>query len=112
MGKQKYFLPEELHVNTWEIEKRLDAMTRFMLWESIREAGEKGLKLDFMQVFKLKTVKTRSKDYLLLKVTHSQESPHYENWFSIPVYPDEAANGTIWVIDDLTHATMMWQEEY
>ncbi len=112
MTEQKYFLQGEKHVTTHGIDDRIDFLTQFLLWESIKEAGKRGLKLDYMQVFKLKTVRTRSKERLLLKVTHIQDDPPYENKFSIPIEPHEAVNGTVWVIDDLTHATMMWQEEY
>ena len=48
---------------------------------------------------------------MLLKVTHIQELSAYANKFNFNVFPGEELNGTVFVIDDLTHATMMWEEE-
>lgn len=111
MTESRYFLPNEKHVVTKGIERRLDPITEFVLWESIQNMRNNGVDPDWLQVFKLKTVRTRSKDTMLLKVTHMQEEPAYEKRFTFPVYPEEAVDGTIFVIDDLTHATMMWEEE-
>ncbi len=111
MKRAKYFLPDEKYVITRRIEREMDPITEFLLWDEIQEMRKKGIEPDWLQVFKLKTVRTRSKDRLLLKVTHIQESPAYENKFSLPVEFGEELNGTVFVIDDLTHATMMWEEE-
>ena len=111
MTDTRYFLPDEKHVITRRIEREMDPITEFVLWDEIQEMRKKGIEPDWLQVFKLKTVRTRSKDTLLLKVTHIQESPAYENKFNFTVFPGEELNGTVFVIDDLTHATMMWAEE-
>ena len=106
-----YFLPNEKHVITKGIERRLDPTTEFVLWDSIQEMRNKGIEPDWLQIFKLKTVRTRSKHTMLLKIKHLQEEPAFEKNFTIPVYPEEAVSGTVFVIDDLTHATMMWVDE-
>ncbi len=111
MAENKYFLPDELHISTWGIKNKVDPITEYVLWSKIDDARKNGIKLDWLQIFKLKTVRTRSKDRLLLKITHIQEEPAYESRFSLSIEPEEAVNGTIYVIDDLTHATMMWKEE-
>ena len=110
--KRKVFLPNELHISTWGIKNKIDPITEYVMWNMIEEARKKGIKLDWMQIFKLKTVRTRSKDRLLLKITQIQEEPAYESRFSLSIEPEEALNGTIWVMDDLTHATMMWDYEH
>ncbi len=112
MAENRYFLPDELHVSTREIKNKVDPITEYLMWSMIEEAGKSGVELDWMQIFKLRTVRTRSKDRLLLKITHIQEEPAYENRFSLSIEPDEALNGTVWVMDDQTHATMMWDYEY
>lgn len=112
MEEKRYFIPNELHISTWGIKNKVDPITEYVMWGMIEEAGKKGIKPDWMQIFKLKTVRTRSKDRLLLKITHIQEEPAYERKFSLSIEPEEALNGTIWVIDDLAHATMMWDYEY
>ena len=112
MTEQEYFKKGEKRVITWGIKNKLSIVIQWLLWENIREARRNGITLDYLQVFKLRTVRTRSKDKMMLRITHIQEEPVYENKISFPIEPDEAINGTIWVIDDLTHATMMWAEEY
>ena len=111
MTDTRYFLPDEKHVITRKIENEMDPITEFVLWDEIQQLRKKGVEPDWLQVFKLKTVRTRSKRYLLLKVTHIQETPAYENKFTLPVELGEELNGTVFVLDDLTHATMMWAEE-
>ncbi len=112
MGEREFFESGELKVVTNGIKNRLDPNLQSLLWIEIYLLRDRDIKVDNMQVFKLKTVRTRSKDTLLLKVTHTQEDPFYENSFSIKIEPDQEANGTVWVIDDYSHATMMWEEEY
>ncbi len=112
MTENKYFLSDELHISTCGIKNKVDPIIEYVLWSMIEEAGKSGIELDWMQIFKLKTVRTRSKDRLLLKITHIQEEPAYESRFSLSIEPEEALNGTIWVMDDLTHATMMWDYEH
>ena len=112
MEERKYFISNELHTSTWGIKTKVDPITEYIMWSMIEEAKKTGIEMDWMQIFKLKTVRTRSKDRLLLKITHIQVEPAYEKGFSLSIEPDEALNGTIWVMDDLTHATMMWDYEY
>ena len=100
MTEQKYFRKDEKQVITWGIKNKLSLVIQWLLWEIIREAGENGIILDYLQVFKLRTVRTRSKDRMILKITHIQEDPVYENKISFPIEPDEAVNGTVWVKDD------------
>ena len=112
MEEHDYFVPGESKVTTWGIRNRLDLNLQNLLWIETYMLKENGIKADHMQIFKLKTVRTRSKDTALLKVAHTQEAPYYENNFSIRIELDMAVNGTVWMIDDLTHATMMWDTEY
>lgn len=112
MAENKYFLPDELHISTWGVKDKVNPIIEYIIWSMIDEARKSGLEMDWMQIFKLKTVRTRSKDRLLLKITHIQEDPAYESRFSLSIEPEEALDGTIWVMDDLTHATMMWDYEH
>lgn len=112
MVENKYFLPDELHISTWGVKDKVNPIIEYIIWSMMDEARKSGLEMDWMQIFKLKTVRTRSKDRLLLKITHIQEDPAYESRFSLSIEPEEALDGTIWVMDDLTHATMMWDYEH
>ncbi len=111
MVDTRYFLPDEKHMITRGIEEKIDPITEWLLWESIQDMRKNGVEPDWFQVCKLKTVRTRSKRTMLLKITHIQEEPAYENKFSFPVCPEEALNGTVFVSDELTHAIMMWDYE-
>ncbi len=107
-----YFSPDRVRIVTSGIREKVNPFIECYLWITLEEAIKNGLKPDHLQVFRLRTVRTRSKERLLLKITHSQEDPPYENRFSLPIEPREALEGTIWIIDDNRCLTMMWDSEY
>ena len=73
-----------------------------MLWLMIltMEVSEK----DYLQVFKLTKTPTGQ------HIVHEQEQPPYRYEFDVPC--DNEANAKVFVIDDLTHSTMLLAEEY
>ena len=72
-----------------------------ILWDCIDQMpGEK----DYLQVFK---VSTRHSQTI---VTHSQERPPYSRTYRFTI--DFGFTGTIFVIDDGDHSTMLLAEEY
>ena len=50
------------------------------------------------------------KDYLQVFIVHEQEQPPYRYELDVPC--DDAVNAKVFVIDDLTHSTMLLAEEY
>ena len=66
------------------------------------------------------TMKVESKDYLQVftltktptdqHIVHEQDQPPYRYELDVPC--DDAVNAKVFVIDDLTHSTMLLAEEY
>lgn len=61
-------------------------------------------KKDYLQVFTLTKTPTGQ------HIVHSQEQPPYRHELDVPC--DDAVNAKIFVIDDMTHSTMLLTEEY
>ncbi len=67
-------------------------------------------KKDYLQVFTLERVDVCGKTFQ--KITHSQEQPEYKNSMVVPVDEKEVFEGKVFVIDDVSHCTMLLAEEY
>lgn len=59
---------------------------------------------DYLQVFKLTKTPTGQ------HIVHEQEQPLYRYELDVPC--DDAVDAKVFVIDDLTHSTMLLAEEY
>ena len=59
---------------------------------------------DYLQVFTLTKTPTGQ------HIVHKQEQPPYRYELDVPC--DDAVNAKVFVIDDLTHSTMLLAEEY
>ena len=84
------------------INDNLPIMTQIIIWELIdsMKVDEK----DYLQVF------TLSVEDGLQKILHEQECPEYS---AEHLFPSTAPiTGKIFVIDDETHSTMLFAEEY
>ncbi len=90
------------HYCTKGISERLPITTQAILWDLIdsMKVDEK----DYLQVFTL-SVKNGQQ-----KVLHEQEFPEYSAEHLFP--STEPIIGKIFVIDDETHSTMLFAEEY
>ncbi len=77
------------------------------LWNTIDELESK-IQLNYLQVFKLESI--RKDGQLLQQITHSQEIPPYKNTVTIRI--DKPISNRIFCIDDGTHSTMLFAEEY
>ncbi len=84
------------------INENLPIMTQIILWELIdnMEVEQK----DYLQVFTL-SVEDRQQ-----KILHEQECPEYSAEHLFPC--SDPITGKIFVIDDETHSTMLFAEEY
>lgn len=78
------------------------------LWNMIAELKPK-TKLDYLQVFKLD--KVEKKGVIFQQITHSQEVPQYENTVTIRTI-NPVSNRKVFCIDDNTHSTMLFADEY
>lgn len=69
---------------------------------------EKAGKLDYLQVFKIETI--TQDGTAVLHIHHEQEVPECELDYVIPT--DRDISCKIYIIDDVSHVTMLLAEEY
>lgn len=79
------------------------------LWSMIADLRRRGMPLDYLQVFKLDTISIGGQT--LQQITHTQEIPPYKNTVTIRI-ENPVGDRTIFCIDDETHSTMLFAEEY
>ena len=73
-----------------------------LMWQMI--AAMRTAQKDYLQVFTLTKTPTGQ------HIVHEQEQPLYRYELDVPC--DDAVNAKVFVIDDLTHSTMLLAEEY
>lgn len=113
MSNYVMFRQGESRYMTRGINERLPVLYQILLWDTIDNLRDSGQKLDYLQVFELKTKTNPNRKGKLLYITHSQEQPKYKKEYEIPIGADsEPVNGKVYVIDDTEHATMLWADEY
>jgi len=79
-----------------------------LMWIMIdsMEIDKKG----YLQIFKLE--KDVVNGVIFQKIIHKQEQPEYEKTVTIPVIGKDIVNKKVFVIDDVSHCTMLLAEEY
>ena len=84
------------------IESEIPAWLVHLRWHMVltMEVEEK----DYLQVFRLTKTPTGQ------HIVHEQEQPPYRYELDVPC--DDAVSAKVFVIDDLTHSTMLLAEEY
>ena len=108
---QKYKFDKERYI-TKGINETLSTEITLYLWSLIEDLKKEGINLDYIQVFEIFSAKD------MVKIVHSQEIPPYKKVHKIQVQESikESANekirGKVFVIDDITHATMLMDYEY
>ena len=65
---------------------------------------------DYLQVFELSKVVVNEK--VFQKITHRQEQPEYKKSLTILVNEKDVVTKKVFVIDDVSHCTMLLAEEY
>ena len=79
-----------------------------LMWSMINSMEVE--KQDYLQVFELKKINVHGKTFQ--QITHKQEQPEYKKVIAVPISEDECFNGKVFVIDDVSHCTMLLAEEY
>ena len=79
------------------------------LWQMITDLNCSHMPLDYLQVFKLDAITIG--DQSLQQITHTQEIPPYKNTVTIRI-DQPVSNRKVFCIDDQTHSTMLFAEEY
>ena len=67
-------------------------------------------KKDYLQIFELSKAVTDGK--VFQKITHRQEQPGYEKSITILADEKDVVEKKVYVIDDVSHCTMLLAEEY
>lgn len=65
---------------------------------------------DYLQIFELSKVIVNEK--VFQKITHRQEQPEYKKTVTIPADEKIVIEKKVYVIDDVSHCTMLLAEEY
>lgn len=92
---------------TKNIQNQLPQETILFLWTLIDEARQQ-TELDYLQIFNLSKVIVDG--VTMQKVTHIQEQPKYKN--EVFLLCSNAINNKVYCIDDETHSTMLFANEY
>lgn len=91
------------------VRERIPLEIQLMMFDSIGFMRKKtDDQLDYLQVFKLKTIGEEGN--YLLSIRHEQEIPKMKLDIMVPV--SEPINEKVYVIDDVEHITMLLAEEY
>ena len=93
-GNQKFL--------TRGIESKVPSWLVHLMWHMVLTM-EVGVK-DYLQVFRLTKTPTGQ------HIVHTQEQPPYRYELDVPC--TDAVDEKVYVIDDLTHSTMLLAEEY
>ena len=81
---------------------------QIILWNMIDENINKGLQMDYLQIFDLKA--THENGELEQKIIHQQEQPRRKN--TVTVNSSNPVYAKIFVIDDISYVTMLLNHEY
>ena len=90
------------------IESEIPIDLQIIMWDMIDEARQQGKSLDYLQVFQLKSTYVNGVE--MQEITQSQEQPRRTK--KITVESDSPISTKIFVIDDITHSTMLLCHEY
>ena len=91
---------------TCGVEEHVPVTIQLMLWHMI-ELARNRVELDYLQVFNI----SKDNNTGLVHITHHQEQPEYKNEVFV-LCDDEVDSHKVFVIDDVTHCTMLLAEEY
>ena len=84
------------------VENEIPSWLINLMWHMVLTMEVEGK--DYLQVF------TLTKTPTIQHIVHEQEQPPYRYELVVPC--DDAVNAKVFVIDDLTHSTMLLAEEY
>ena len=90
------------------IQTEIPLELQIILWGMIDDNIRTGLKMDYLQVFELSA--TYKNGELVQEITHKQEQPRRRK--TVTVSTNNPVNVKIFVIDDVTHSTMLLSNEY
>jgi hypothetical protein len=106
MNKEYTFSKTKRYL-TRGINELVPLAVQILLWDKIDALVASDVTTDYLQVFTFEVT-----DHVVL--THSQEQPEYKKEYKYPLKDEfKALNHVkIYVIDDITHSTMLLSREY
>ena len=90
------------------VENEIPIELQIVMWDMIDENRQQGKDLDYLQVFQLKSTYVNGVE--MQEITYSQEQPRRKK--KITIKSDSPVSEKIFVIDDITHSTMLLCHEY
>lgn len=71
---------------------------------------EAEIKLDYLQIFEC----NRDDQREVIRIVHRQEQPFFSNYYEYKITEDlvDFQMDKLWIIDDITHQTMLLPKEY
>jgi len=90
------------------VENEIPIELQIVMWDMIDELRHTKQKLDYLQIFVLRSVYENGVE--IQEIVHKQEQPWRKK--KITVESDSPVSAKIFVIDDITHATMLLNNEY
>ena len=90
------------------VQNEIPVELQIVMWDMIDILRNSKHELDYLQVFELKPVYENGVE--MQEITHSQEQPHRKK--KITIESDSPVSKKIFVIDDVTHSTMLLCHEY
>ena len=90
------------------IQNEISAEVQAILWDMINSDRNLQKELDYLQVFGLNSIYINGK--WMQEIIHKQEQPHRVE--KITYDTDDPISAKIYVIDDISHCTMLFSHEY
>lgn len=92
------------------IDNNVPLSIQICLWGLVDNLVNSDIETDYLQVFELKTT-INEDETMSLHIEHSQEVPPYKSEYVIKDVEVEI-NSKIYIIDDVTHSTILFASEY
>ncbi len=110
MNRPRYTFNATRRFLTRGIDAEVPKELQVLMWQSVEELVQSETKTDYLQVFELSLDEKKE----FIKIKHTQEQPPYENTLRIKAKPSflPLPDAKIFVIDDVTHSTMLLASEY
>lgn len=91
---------------TRSIDETVHAEIQMILWRLIEEQGNKGMKLDYLQVFELTVADGRQ------RIVHRQEEPERKSEWLYTLQYTTPIEQTIWCMDSKSYQMMLLPYEF
>jgi len=90
------------------IESEIPVELQTVLWDMLEQDKQQGKILDYLQVFTLKSAFENG--VVMQEITHTQEQPPHKK--NLTLKSDRPIHAKVFVIDDISHVTMLLNHEY